>query len=58
MISVKEHYCHVFLNVIFGAIHFHYIPEMADISMANISKTQQITAKQSRWMNKTTVTMI
>ena len=45
MISEKKHYCWVFLNVIFGAILFHYIPEMADISVANISKTQQITKK-------------
>lgn len=31
-----------------------YVQKRADISNANISQTQQLTPKQSRWMNSTT----
>ena len=41
-----------------SAIWLHYIQEKADSSTADLAKTQQLTTKQSRWINSTTVTFL
>lgn len=47
---------HKTIFLLLWELHFgeSYIGEKADISTFNISKTQQVTLKHSRWMNSTT----